>query len=528
MTEVIVATRREFLLGLAKAGGYAATFTMMQSMGLLASPTSEDGPPSMISGSGKGVKVLILGAGIAGMAAAWELKKAGYLCTVIEARGRAGGRNWSIRNGTRVELTDGTVQTCDFEAGHYFNAGPARLPSIHRNILGYCKEFGVPLEVEVNSSRSALLQSNSMLGGKPVEMRQAVNDTRGHVSELLAKAVNRNALNDQLTKDDKERMIEFLKKYGDLSPDLFYKGSERSGYKVPPSATLKEAVPRDPLSMRALLDGDLWDGMLFEEMFDMQATMFQPVGGMDRIPAAFETRLSDVIQFHSAIQQIQKTQTGVRVRYQNTKTKEISVAEADYCICTLPLSVLKNIPSDLSPELKQAIDGTHYDSAYKIAWESPRFWEQESNIYGGISFLHQPDIFLVWYPSAGMFSPTGVVVAGYGVENGSPLALMTYEGKLAASRRAIDQLHPGKSSELKKPIYVCWGKVPYNLGSWVGGFGRQDQQAFGRLIEADDRIYLAGDHTSHLVGWQEGAVLSAYRVIGSINERVRASNLTRA
>ena len=176
--------------------------------------------------------MVILGAGIAGMVAAWELSKAGYHCTILEARERAGGRSWTIRNGTRVEMTDGTSQTCTWDETSYFNAGPARLPSQHVTMLGYCNEFGVPLEVEVNSSRSSLLQSDGLNSGKPVQQRQVMNDTRGHVSELLAKAIGRGSLDQELSPADKEQMLEFLRTYGDLSPDDFYRGSARSGYKV--------------------------------------------------------------------------------------------------------------------------------------------------------------------------------------------------------------------------------------------------------------------------------------------------------
>ncbi len=52
---------------------------------------------------------------------------------------------------------------------------------------------------------------------------------------------------------------------------------------------------------------------------------------------------------------------------------------------------------------------------YKVGWQSPRFWEKENNIYGGISFLHDV-VDLVWYPTANLFSPTGVLVAGFGSE----------------------------------------------------------------------------------------------------------------
>ena len=359
---------------------------MMQSLGLLAIPAAKASTVALQENSGKGKTVVILGAGIAGMVAAWELKKAGYNCTILEARNRAGGRNWTIRNGTRVEMTDGTAETCQFADGHYFNAGPARLPSAHHTILGYCREFGVPLEVEVNSSRSALLQCDSLNGGKPVEQRQVMNDTRGHVAELLAKSVNKQALDEALTNEDKERMLEFLRKYGDLSPDNFYKGSARSGYKTNPGAADQVGVPRDPLDMHALLNASLWEAMLFEEMYDMQATMFQPVGGMDQIAVAFETRLTGVIRFETPVEQIRQTPKGVRIGYRDRKTGSAGTIEADCCICAMPLSILKTIDADFSPDFKNAIEGAKYDSAYKIAWESRRFWEQDYSIYGGISF----------------------------------------------------------------------------------------------------------------------------------------------
>src|SRR5579862_1492169 len=308
-------TRRNFLTQVGRAGGFGATYFLMQSLGLLPAPAAGASMVRLPENSGEGKTVVILGAGIAGMVAAWELSKAGYSCVILEARGRAGGRNWTIRNGTRVEMTDGTSQTCAWHEMSYFNAGPARLPSQHVTVLGYCHEFGVPLEVEVNASRSSLMQSAGLNGGRPVQQRQVASDTRGHVSELLAKAIGSGSLDQELSADDKERMLEFLRTYGDLSPDYFYKGSSRAGYKVWPGAGNQDGEIRDPLDMRALLDARLWDGLLYEEQFTWQATMFQPVGGMDRIPAAFEKRLAHLIRFHCAVEQIRKTRAGVRVAY---------------------------------------------------------------------------------------------------------------------------------------------------------------------------------------------------------------------
>src|SRR5262252_10358590 len=152
-------TRRTFIQRMALMGGYSAAFDAMRALGMIADP----GPsplPQLAGDFGKGKKVVILGGGIAGLVSAHEMCKAGFDCTILEARNRPGGRNWTVRSGSKVEFTDGTVQSCDWQNGGYLNAGPARIPSIHKLLLGYCRELGVPLEIEVNTSRSALMQAD--------------------------------------------------------------------------------------------------------------------------------------------------------------------------------------------------------------------------------------------------------------------------------------------------------------------------------------------------------------------------------
>jgi monoamine oxidase len=451
-------TRREFLMCVGQAGGYGAAFTTMQSLGLLPLPQAEAVAWNPSPVAGKGIRVVILGGGIAGLVSAYEMGKLGYSCTVLEARTRPGGRNWSVRNGTTIEFTDGTKQTAVWQSDSYFNAGPARLPSTHRTMLGYCKELGVPLEVEVNSSRSTLMVNDGAFAGKPIQQREAINDTRGHVSELLAKCIQQNALNQELTSEDRERMLTFLRTYGDLKSDCTYKGSDRAGaLRLPGAGDVTEEL-RPPLDMHTLLDANFWGGMLFEEMLDMQATMMQPVGGMDRIPYAFARKLGDVIHFDSQVTQIRKTGKGVRVSY--TQHGAARMIEGEYCICALPISILKTIPNDFSPRITQAIADTNYDDAYKVAWESNRFWETDFNIYGGISWVFSGPVATVWYPSAKLFSDTGVVISGYGVERGSAFGkLPDIQARFDASRAAIERLHPGYGKLLSHPMYMNWGRI---------------------------------------------------------------------
>jgi monoamine oxidase len=272
--------------------------------------------------------------------------------------------------------------------------------------------------------------------------------------------------------------------------------------------------------MHALLDANLWQGMMAEEVIDWQPTMFQPIGGMDRIPYAFHKSLGPVIRNGAVVRSIRQSPAGVTVVYHDTASGADQTVTADYCICAMPLPIIKTLDADFSPAVREVLDGSSYDSAYKVAWEAPRFWEKENGIYGGLSYLQQT-VGVVWYPSARFFSERGVVVSGYSIENGTPFgALPTVQAKLDVSRQAIELLHPGHGKDLSKPIYISWGHIPYNLGAWISGFGRKGVST-DPLLVPDRRVYFAGDHTSHLVGWQEGAALSSYRVINQLGVRIQ-------
>ena len=517
-------TRRDFLRAVAAVGGYRAAYVTMQAMGLIPAAAVAE-PLALERGARHGTKVVILGAGVAGLSAAYELDKAGYDCVVLEARNRSGGRNWTLRGGDKLEMTDGTVQACDFDKGLYWNAGPARLPSHHQTVMGYCRELGIPLEVEVNTARGASLLNPAANGSKPIEMRQAINDARGELSELLGKAIDRGALDQELTAQDKERMFAFLKRYGDLTPDMVYKGSSRSGYKIRPGAGDRVGVRRDPVPLEVLLDADLWNGVIFEELIDQQATMFQPVGGMDRIPMAFEKRLGKVVRHQCEVTEIRRAGDGVRISYRDKKTNRSNAVEAAYCVSTIALTVLTKIPSDFSPSYATAIANIHYHESVKVAWQSRRFWEMDYDIYGGISWVK--DITnMVWYPSAGMFAQQGIILGAYASgKDGELLAAKPLQEQFELTRAVIERLHPGHGGELRKPMAIAWSKVPYSLGA--SAEYTPEQSLLGKTTEytllgqPDGPFYFAGDYLSHVGNWQEGAMTSARRTINMIDERRR-------
>jgi monoamine oxidase len=521
-------TRRRLIERIGMIGGLGAAYTAMVALGIEAPASAQTAPPALPPAFGRGVRVVILGAGIAGLTAAYELEQAGYYVTLLEARERVGGRAWTLRDGDTIEMVGEADQTVRFSPGLYMNAGPARIPSFHQGLLGYAQKFAVPLEVEVNSSRSAYIMGAD---GSRVRMRAGVNDMRGYVSELLAKALSQGTLDQAISAADKEKLLPFLKAYGDLDPDGHFKGTQNDGFAQRPGAGVTVGKAVDPVPMGTLLANKELPLAQFEDFIYMQATMFQPVGGMDRIHAGFQRNLKRPATMGAEVIEIGQTGKGTRVVYRDKPSGAIQTVEADYLICTIPFPVLAKIKTDFSPKVKQAIAGVVYDHSNKVGFDAPRFWEKEDQIYGGISFVGG-ETGLVWYPSTGLFSPRGMLLGCYSSgREAAEFEKRPIAEQIEFSRAVVDKLHPGHGKDLTNGVAVNWHKIPYNLGpwpSWVGeGNGKQeadiDTPPFELLLKPEGRIWFAGAAMSQTPGWQEGGIQSAWSVIAQIGARAQAA-----
>jgi monoamine oxidase len=250
-------SRRNFLGLVGAAGGSTAVYNTALAMGLM----QETGPVATLDmqRAGRDRKtVAVLGAGISGLAVAYELERAGYDVTIIEASRRVGGRNLTLRHGDRIDEM-GQEQVCNFDDDPelYFNAGPARIPGHHRRILHYCKVLEVPLIVKANVSRQAYTHDEEHFGGRPVRIGRYVTDARGFLSELLYKAVDQNAFDQPLSSEDRERLLYFSRTYGDLNRHGRYQGSMRAGNKS--GGFVREAEYYGDLGFNAILNSRFWE-----------------------------------------------------------------------------------------------------------------------------------------------------------------------------------------------------------------------------------------------------------------------------
>ena len=521
-------SRRQLLSMIGVTAGSAAMYQAMSSLGFAAESPYRG--PVDLQGAPPGASVLILGAGMAGMTAAFELRNAGYQVQVLEFNGRAGGRNWSLRGGDSYTELGGFTQHCQFDKDLYINPGPWRLPYHHRGMLSYCKRLGVPLEAFVQVNYNAYLHSSRAFGGRPQRYREVKADYQGHVAELLSKATSQHALDASVSREDQEMLLESLRDWGALDRNFAYaagaSSADRRGYAKPPGGGLSARPdPSAPVALGDLLDSGLWTNIPSGDSYDMQTALFQPVGGMGRVGEAFGRELGPLIRYNAKVFNIHQDSQGVTASYEDTTQPGSRLtARADWCLCTIPLPILAQIPMNVGPAMAAAIAAVPYASAVKVGLQfKRRFWEEDEHIYGGITYTDLP-ITNIGYPNYGYFSPgKGVLLGAYiwGV-HAMEFTSMTPDERVQKALDYGSQIHPQYRMEFDNGVAVAWHRSPFTMGCFGMWSSDTRAQHYDDLCQIDQRILLAGEHASFIGGWQEGAVTSALDAIQRLHQRVVA------
>jgi monoamine oxidase len=520
--------KRDLLTLIGRTAGASAMYMAMSSLGQAQASTFKG--PIKLDGDPKGASVLILGAGVAGMTAALELSRAGYKVQVLEYNDRVGGRSWTLRGGDTYTELGGATQHCQFAPGNYINPGPWRIPWHHHGLVHYCHELGVALEPFMQVNYNAYIHSTKAFGGKPQRFRHIQADYYGHVSELLAKAVNKDALTDTVSKEDGEILLESLRSWGALDKNFRYaKGREtsnRRGWDKDPGGGLTaEPIPSEPMTLETVLRSGMWQTLGGNLSWDHEFTIFQPVGGMGMVAKGFERAVGHLVRLNSKVTAIQQNEKGVTANYVDTKTGAKMTASADYCICTIPLPILAQIDMNVGSALAAAIRAVPYSTSVKVGLEfKRRFWEQDDQIYGGITSTDLP-IGSISYPSTnyGAKGP-GVLLGAYtGGAFGYELTALPPAERVARALEWGAQIHPQYKDEFMNGIAVGWHRVPWVQGCFGSWTEASRAQHYKNLCTMDGRIMLAGEHASYIGGWQEGGITSAIDAITRLHQHVQTS-----
>jgi monoamine oxidase len=249
------------------------------------------------------------------------------------------------------------------------------------------------------------------------------------------------------------------------------------------------------------------------------------VGGMGRIGEAFGRELGPLIRYNAKVIDIHQDKESVTATYEDTQSPGTRLtAKADWCLCTIPLPILAQIPLNVGPAMGAAISAVPYASAVKVGLQfKRRFWEEDEHIYGGITYTDMP-IMNIGYPNTGYHSGgKGVLLGAYifGI-NAMDFTAMPPEERVRKAVEYGSQIHPQYHAEFDNGVAMAWHRSPFTMGCFGMWSDESRARHYDNLCQIDGRIALAGEHASFLGGWQEGAVTSALDAIGRLHQRAVA------
>lgn len=513
-----VVTRRQLLTAIGVAGGTGVLTGVLATLGLASGDGSGDSTPFVAPSAGdftlqgrvNDQTVIVVGAGVSGLCCAYELGRAGYRVTVIDAAKRIGGRNRTLRNGDKITHTGSDPQQCEFADGRWMNAGPARIAQ-HHLTLAYCRELGVALEVFVNVNPQAFVADNTS-----VFSRRAVQaDLSGYVSELLSKAISRDVLDDEVPVTERGRLLSYLDHIGAL-------GRSERGYDVEPGVGVAPDIGA-PNQLGTLLRLGFGERVRFENDYDQAPAMLHPAGGMDATTKALAARVIGEIRLEHRVVAIASDDDGVTVTGVDSGGERFELL-ADHGICTMPPPFAADAVEQWAPRLAGALREPQPVRTGKIGLEyDRRFWELDDHIYGGTSTCN-PDSRVIWYPSNDYFAHGGVLIGGYPFGPAADrFSTRTHAERVESAVRIGSSIHGATyADDLRSALSVDWTTQPHaGAAGWYTW--RRFGVAYNQILEGQQRWQFAGDWLARTGGWQHGALQSARHAVTQLH-RVALAN----
>lgn len=450
---------------------------------------------------GPGKRVVILGAGMAGLVAAYELARQGHEPVVLEAQNRVGGRVFTIR---------------DFAPGLYAEGGAMRIPRVHHLTLEYCRIFGLELRPFMMGNPKGLVH----MAGQRMTMEDAGREPEKLPYELADHERGRdiNAMWEEAIAD----LAELVEREGDAGWEAIVAEFDR--YSLREFLQLKGFSEGgiELFGVMNFVEADMNNAVieqLREDLGKAYVDMQEIVGGMDLLPRAFYKELQSIVRFGAIVHAIDQNDDGVTVYYK-TESGRFSIT-GDYAICTLPFSVLRSIEvlKPFSHEKQKAIRQLNYSASTKVLFQvGNRFWEEEDGITGG-STVTDLSVRRLNYPTPDPSTTRGVLLASYTWgQDALQWGAMDEETRLEEALDDIAQIHPRIREEYEVGASQAWYGDRWARGAFALFAPEQQSLLHHAILRPEGRVYFAGEHCSLYHAWIQGALESGIRAARQIHE----------
>jgi monoamine oxidase len=450
---------------------------------------------------GPAKRVVIVGAGMAGLVAAWELLRAGHDPIVLEARARVGGRVHTLRE--------------PFTDGLYAEVGAMRIPRTHDLTLTYCERFGLRLTpftmgnpqsyIHLGGRRWRLGEVQANPGCLPFTLGDG--ECGRSVDALWSDAIA--GFTDRIARDGDGAWTAIVNEWDHCSTREFLEHCHWSEGAIEAFGLLQ--------FQEALMNSSFLE-LLREEVTRCYVDLVEIEGGMDRLPGAFLPGLRPRIRFGARMIALDQDERSATVHYQTAagRFKET----ADYVLVTVPFAVLRHVETmkAFSPGKQRAIRQLHYDASAKILFQCRRrFWEEDDGIRGGGTATDLP-IRALYYPDHGRETGRGVLLASYTwSEDAQRWGSLAPGDRIAQALENVALIHPQVTQEFETGVSYMWHQDEFAGGAFALFDPGQQTRLYEAIVAPEGRIYFAGEHASLAHAWIQGAIESGLRAAHAIH-----------
>lgn len=444
-------------------------------------------------------KIAIIGAGLAGLAAAYELNNLGYEVVVLEAQMRAGGRVQTLREA--------------FSDGLYAEAGAISLSDVDPITLDYVKKFNLTLEKSNPSGAPRRFFVRGQWITNPMSAPYEFNANekrlglRGFYSHYVSSGIKQIGNTESKSwspaaaaEIDKLTVAEFLRRQG----------------------ASKEAVEFLRLTPLGLYGDGIESSsalsvFLAEAHYQNTRNSYVIGSGNDLLPKAFARHLADKIQYGVAVTSLVQNENGVKVV--GGRNGNSSVIEADYVVCAVPLTVLRTmeIAPLLSAAKRRAVKELKYSSVSRVYLQSrTRVWQKYHPTARAITDNPRA---VIEDHTATQPGRRGIVESHTFGAEARRVAATPEKERLQRSLNQLEKLFPGLEAEFEGGVSKCWDEDAWSRGAYVEYQPGQMTEHFAQLAVPEGRIHFAGEHTSKMFASMEGALESGRRVAAEIHSK---------
>ena len=465
-------TRRRFLAAGATAAGTLAL-----------------GRPAFAIGRARG-SVVVVGAGLAGLTAAYELDDAGWDVTLLEARDRVGGRVWTLRT--------------PFREGQHAEAGGEYIDTEHTNLLAYLRDFG--LRTETVGKGQGNLDGVAFFRGRRVledaYFPESVLDEADRFSSKLDELAEDIDLDDPMDGNTFDQ-----RSLGDLLDDM----------RLSPLAQLAVQIDfRDDYTAELDQVSLLFALMLYRSSYDQPEEgieVWRIAGGNDRLPKALARELGDAVELETPVTRIEQSTGGVRVTAGGERY------DADYCVVATPMPALRRVA--FAPALPSALRGAIAELQYGIGTKTilqydRRVWRAQGfngDVFTDLSFNTS------WEATDQQSGRSGILIAYTSGANGARFTRLAANKRVTTVAAQLGRVFPGSRQHVVASATAAWAAERYTGGTYSAYAPGQMSRFWHALRSPAGRLYFAGEHTDTVAGYMEGAIRSGKRVASAIERR---------